>query len=101
MMLAQLLAQAVGPGDRIDAVHTHFSGRSSSDGLNVFLTTLALAVVLSGVLLLLSRVQRAKQRREERAQDQRRHDLVASHRQSAQPTPEMTLLKKRPAVRGR
>jgi len=100
-MLAQLLAQLLGPGDRIDAVHTHFDSRSSSDGLSVMFTTLALALLLCAVLVLLHRVQRARQRREEQAGAERRRDLTASPTQKLQMTQTMSLLKKQPTARGR
>ena len=100
-MLAQLLAQLLGPGDRIDAVHTHFDSRSSSDGLGVMFTTLALALLLCGVLVLLHRVQRGKQRREEQAGAERRRNLTASPTQRLQMTQTMSLLKRPPTARGR
>jgi len=100
-MLGSLLAQLGTPGEKLDAVHTHFARKTPSDGLSVIFATLIIAVLLSGVLLLLNRVQQAKQQREDQTRARRRRELTVAHRPSTQPTSSMTLLRQHPTPRGR
>lgn len=98
-MLIELLAQALSPGERIEALHGHFSTRSTWDSLQVIYVTAIIAVVLCAVLLLLNRVQRAKAQREERARDQRRRAQTARPEAQTQVSRNLTLIQKRQAER--
>ena len=98
-MLIELLAQALSPGERIEALHGHFSTRSAWEGLQVVYVTAIIAVVLCAALLLLSRVQRAKAQREERARDKRRRARTARPEPQTQVSRNLTLIQRRQAER--
>ena len=98
-MLIELLAQVLSPGERIEALHGHFSTRTGWDGLQVVYVTAIIAVVLCAVLLLLSRIQRAKAQREERARDQRRRARTVRPEAQTQVSRNLTLIQKRQAER--
>jgi hypothetical protein len=83
-MWTYLLAQTLTSGERIEAVHGHFSSRTGADGLQVLYATLIVAVLLCVVLVLLNRVQQAKEQREERARDQARRARTAAFQQPGQ-----------------
>lgn len=76
-MLLPLLAQLVGPSERVGAVHKHFAGRSSAEGLQVIVAVALMSVLLCGVLLLLHRVEQQKQRLKEEKRARRRRELTA------------------------
>ena len=80
-MTATLIAQFISPSERVGAVHEHFAGRDSGDGLQIVFLTVVGAVLLCGLLLLLSRIQRHKQRRRQAEQDQHRRELTAPRQQ--------------------
>ena len=98
-MLIELLAQALSPGERIEALHGHFSTRSTWDSFQVVYATAIIAVVLCAALLLLSRIQRARAQREERARDQRRRARTARPEPQTQVSRNLTLIQKRQAER--
>ncbi len=81
-MFLPLLAQMVGPDERVGAVHKHFAGRSAADGLQVIVTVALVAVLLCGVLLLLHRVEQHKQRRKEEERAERRREMTAPRNQA-------------------
>ena len=81
-MFLPLLAQLVGPDERVGAVHRHFAGRSSADGLQVIVAVVLMAVLLCGVLLLLHRVEQQKQRRKEERRARRRRELTAPRQEA-------------------
>ena len=76
-MLTMLFAQAVGSGERVGAVQSHFAGRTSQDGLRVIITALIIAVLLCVALVALNRIQQWKRRRAEAEQEKRRRALTA------------------------
>jgi hypothetical protein len=91
-MLVQLLAQTMSPGQRIDAVHGHFAGRSGGEGLTVLYATLIIAVLLAGLLLIVHRIQRAKADREERARDELRKARTSQSGRPGQASRKLTLI---------
>ena len=94
-----LLAQAISPGERIEALNKHFSSRTGADGWHVLYATLIIAVLLCAVLVLLHRVQQAKEQREERARDQaRRARTAAAQQPGRQSLRTLSLIKKRRAA---
>ena len=80
-MTTTLIAQFISPTERVGAVHKHFAGRDSGDGLQIIFVTLIGAVVLCGLLLVLSRIQQRKQRRRQAEHDQHRRELTAPRQQ--------------------
>ncbi len=98
-MLNQLLAQTLSPGQRIDALHGHFSNRTGWEGLQVVYVTAIIAVVLCGILLLMGRIQRARQEREERARDQIRQARSAQFEPRTRASRSLTLIQQRQAER--
>lgn len=98
-MLTYLIAQTLDPGQRLGAVHEHFNQRTASDSLQVVYLTLIAAVLLCGALVLLNRIQRASQRREEQAGDQRREEMTAKLVPSHTISRDLSLIDKRKASR--
>ncbi len=94
-MFRTILAQAVNPAQRLNAVHEHFMQRSTSDGMRVIFVTLVVAVGLCAVLLLMGRFERARQLREEKAQAQRRHRMARPSLLAAEKNRQFTLLGKK------
>jgi len=80
-MLWRLIAQLGSPAERVEAVHNHFSGRTSSEMGSVILSTMIIAVLLCGVLVLLNRLQRERLRREEQEHARRLRELAKRPRQ--------------------
>ena len=98
-MLTGLIAQITTVGDRIDAVHKYFDSRQDSDGLNVVLGALMIAMVLCGLLTVLHRIQLAGRRREDRARAKRRESLSDKLRPAARISRDLTLIQKQQTAR--
>ena len=84
--LANLIAQTISPGERLDAVHKYFEEQGQSQGLGVLWGGLLFALGLCAVLMVLNRIQLSGRRREEAARDRQR----AARKQTANPTVQTT-----------
>ncbi|MFQ5489073.1 MAG: hypothetical protein ACE5GE_00010 [Phycisphaerae bacterium] len=95
-MFGMILAQLVGPAERLDAVQGHFMQRTMSDGMQVIYVTLIIAVVLCGVLLLVGRLDRGRHAREERAREQRRQQMARPSHLAAAKNRQFSLIGQKP-----
>ena len=69
--------------------------RSMSDGMRVIYVTVILAVVLCGALLVMGRIERARQAREERARARRRQQMARPGLVAAEKNRGFTLIGKK------